>query len=330
MVVPVRVLFGIILVMTTSSSRADEQAGGPFVPVIGDEIGAAVNLPSKNLKAEGTLFLPRQAITRVRAVIVVMKHGETEERMLTGLNPYSPWHKVSETVGAGLLSVRMSPIRAFPPGPTPVELEPQRNAATGADEALNELLRRLGVESGHPELREVPLLFWGWSAAAGFGPSFARLHPDRTLGFIRYHSHLRGLPVDLETAKTIPALLFAGAAEGPEIPEDSRNLFRSGRAVGAPWAFVLQPGVPHEIRLVDMMRTNPLVVSWITAVARERLPQSGTRLRTIPQEMGWLGDPNTGEVSAFSTYSAAKSEASWLPDEPTARAWQSAVTAPKP
>jgi hypothetical protein len=316
-----------LAILGVNPLRLGGQSYGQFIPVPGTDWAGAVNLSSRNLKAEGTLFLPEKAPATFRAVIVVMNHGETESAMLTGLNPYSAWHKVGETIGAGILHLRISSIRAFPAGPVQADVEPNRNAAAGGDEALAALMRVFAAESGHPELSDVPLLFWGWSSAAGFGPSYARLHPERTLGFIRYHSHLRGLAVDLETAQHIPALLFVGADDAADIAEDSRTLFKSGRAVGAPWSLALQPGVPHQIRGTDMTKATALAIPWITAVVRERLPRAGGRLRAVPPETGWLGNPSTGEVFPYGSYAGDKSEASWLPDEPSARAWQAVVTA---
>lgn len=322
-------LLATLAILGASPLRLGGQSYGQFVPVPGTELAGAVNLPSRNLKAEGTLFLPEKTPSRFRVVIVVMNHGETETWMLTGLNPYSAWHKVAETIGAGLLHLRISPIRAFPAGPVRPDVEPNRNAAAGGDKALAALMRAFAAESGRPELSDVPLVFWGWSSAAGFGPSYARLYPERTLAFIRYHSHLRGLAVDRETAQHIPALLFVGGNDSTDIAEDSRTLLKSGRAVGAPWALALQPGAPHQIREMDVANATALAIPWITAIVRARLPQAGVRLRAVRQETGWLADPDTGQVAPYGKYGGNKSEASWLPDEPSARAWQ-AVRTPAP
>jgi hypothetical protein len=82
--------------------------GPPFRLVSGVELGASVNLTDRNVKAEGTLFLPTKT-ERARAVIVVMKHGPTEDLMLTGSNPYSVWHALSEEQSYGLLHLRVTP-----------------------------------------------------------------------------------------------------------------------------------------------------------------------------------------------------------------------------
>ena len=296
----------------------------PFRLVPGMELGASVNLTDRNVKAAGTLFLATKT-ERARAVVVLMNYGPTEELMLTGSNPYSIWHAQCEEQGYGLLHLRVSPIQAPAPGSQNPNAEPQRNAAAGGAEALTVLLKMLAAESKHPELADAPLLFWGWSAAAGFGPSFARLHPERTIGFVRYHSHLRGIPVDMESAKDIPALLFVGAEDSPELEQDATELFRQARSLDAPWAFVRQLRVPHVIRDEDIRSANELVIPWIAAVVGERLDGAGPRLHPIARSTGWMGDLTTGDVSPVASYTASLTGSSWLPDERTAKAWQTIV-----
>jgi len=296
----------------------------PFRLVPGVQLGASVNLTDRNVMAQGTLFLARKA-ERVRTVVVLMNYGPTEELMLTGSNPYSIWHEMSEAQGYGLLHLRVSPIQAPPPGPGNPTAAPERNAAAGGADALNRLLKILAAESTHPELADAPLLFWGWSAAAGFGPSFARVHPERTVGFVRYHSHLRGIPVDIDTAKDIPALLFVGSEDSSELEQDTTELFRQGRSVDAPWALVRQPHVPHVMRDEDIRSANRLVIPWIAAVVGERVDGTGPRLGKIARSTGWVGDLTTGEVSPSANSTAPLAVSSWLPDERTARAWQAIV-----
>lgn len=315
----------VLFVLIGGSTGLDGQGvGPPFRLVPGVELGASVNLIDRNVKAEGTLFLATKT-ERARAVVVVMKHGPTEELMLTGSNPYSIWHALSEERGYGLLHLRVSPIRAPAPGPQDPNAEQQRNAAAGGAEALTGLLKMFAVESKHPELADAPLLFWGWSAAAGFGPSFARIHPERTIGFVRYHSHLRGIPVDMDAAKSIPALLFVGAEDSPELEQDAAELFRKARSLGAPWTFVRQVGAPHVMRAEDLRSANGLVIPWIAAVVSERLDGAGPGLRTIARSTGWVGDLATGEVSPWASDTASLIGSSWLPDERTARIWQTIV-----
>lgn len=64
-----------------------------------------------------------------------------------------------------------------------------------------------------------------------------------------------------------------------------------------------------------------LVILWITAVLRERLSPDGP-LRVISDASAWLGNNQTGEVAPYGSFPGSKTDASWLPDEATARGWQ--------
>jgi hypothetical protein len=286
-----------------------------IVEVRGAELAAAVNLLRKDVKVEGTLFLP-QKVGRVRAVIVVINWG-------IGQSVYRDdpqWRRLAETLESGLLHARVSNI-----GPigtdTPVAAQVVRNAAVGGADGLLMLLRRLAEESGHRELEDAPLLFWGHSAAGSFGITFAALQPRRTIAFVRYHSHLRGLPVDMKVVTTIPALFLAGDKDETAGVEDTQDLWKNGRSAGAPWTFAVEPGATHD-SLESLKKANDLMIPWITAVVRERVsPDNGT-LRVVTETSAWMGNNRTADVALYSSFSASKFEASWLPDESSARGWR--------
>ena len=201
---------------------------------------------------------------------------------------------------------------------------PQRSGAEG----LLTLMRQFAREAARSELADVPFLFWGWSAAGGFGPSFARLHPERTVAFIRYHSHLRGLSLDMQTAREIPALLFVGGQDDPTFAEDATTMFNQGRGVNAPWAIVMREGVPHQIRAADMEAASRLTMPWVLAVVNRRLG-NGARLQALEIAEGWLGDDTTGRIVRVPDAEPSQEHRSWLPDEKTAAAWQSLVAPAK-
>ena len=134
----------------------------------GVEFTAAVNLPSRDVRAIGTLFLPAK-VSKARTVFVVMHYGRGE----SFFNDQALRTSLRGTESALLLA-------ALPSMTTPVRYVPAGPDAGGAD-ALIALLRRIGDESSHPELTDVPLIFWGHSAGGHFGTAFAALHPTRTL-----------------------------------------------------------------------------------------------------------------------------------------------------
>jgi hypothetical protein len=126
-----------LLLVAFDAAGQPAQTKPPFAVTHGSEIAAAINIPQKDLKLEGALFLPENA-RRIRAVLVVMANAETIALMLTGQNAYSVWHTAAESLSCALLHLRVSTIRAPEPGRNPND--PQRNAALGGADGLLALL----------------------------------------------------------------------------------------------------------------------------------------------------------------------------------------------
>lgn len=283
-------------------------------PVHGVEVWAAANLLDRDVKVEGALFVP-DGIPRLRAVMVVIRWGsglavyEDQElrRAMAGLN-----------VGLFLLTIDhiRQPVERRPPSSQVV-----RNAGMGGADGLRMLLTRMGAESGREELTDVPLVFWGFSAAGTFGVTYAELEPQRTVAFVRYHSHLRDVPIDIDAVARIPALLFAGEADETAGVEDTEALWLSGRQRSAPWTFAIEPGVTHG-GVGPLKAANRLLIPWLTAVLRDR---DGADLETLGEASGWLGNHRTHEVALHARYEGARVEASWLPDQSSALGWQAVM-----
>ena len=288
--------------------------------VQGAEFAAAVNLTEKNIKAEGTIFVPHK-VPRVLAVIVTVGRAPLVDR---AAEPFYVWRTLSETSKCALLYLRLGTIR---PEPAAGDVF-VRNAAAGGADALLGVLQRLGEQSAHPELKDAPLLLWGGSAGAGFGTTFAELYPERTVAFIRYHAHLRGWTPNMKVLKDIPGLLIAGGQDETAGTEDAERLWKNGRSAGAPWTFAVEPGATHRDD-DTLVSSQQLIIPWIAAVLRQRLGPGSMRLRPVTENSGWLGNNHNTEVAPYATFPDPKREASWLPDEVTARGWRTVLRAAK-
>jgi hypothetical protein len=190
------------------------------------------------------------------------------------------------------------------------------------------ILQRVGEDSAHQELKDAPLLLWGWSAPASFGTTFAELYPQRTVAFVRYHTHLRGLSPNVNVLRNIPALLIAGGDDQQAGTDDAETLWKSGRSARAPWTFAIEPGATHASERA-VVSSHALIIPWIAAVLRQRLEPGSTRLRAVTDDSAWLGNNHSAEVAPQATFPGPKSESSWLPDEVTARGWQTVLGAAK-
>jgi hypothetical protein len=246
------------------------------------------------------------------------------------------WRRLSQSCECALLHLRLGTIRPEASG-RPVNGivlrsgnsdRVVRTAAEGGADALLVILQRLGEDSAHKELKDAPLLLWGLSATASFGTTFAELYPERTVAFIRYHAHRRGLQMDIKVLRNIPALLIAGGKDETAGTEDAETFWRSGRSMGAPWTLAIEPGATHGSQ-ESIVSSHGLILPWIAAVIRQRLAPDSTRLRPVKEDSGWLGNNQSAEVAPYATARITKDGTSWLPDEVTAHGWQTVLAGAK-
>ena len=273
----------------------------------GSEFAAAVNLTESNAKVDGVLFIPRE-VQRVAAVFVILDYGELSRPLF---EDHELRRVITQTSTAVLLA-RITNIKPPAPG-EPITSQLLRNAGVGGGQALLLLFRRFADETGHRELREASMLFWGWSSAASFGTTFAAVHPKRTVGFIRYHTHRRGLSDDVQQLKQIPALLVAGGKDETAGIEDAQAFWKLGRASGAPWALAIEPDSPHFSPEIHALTAKQLVIPWIAAVLQRH------------SDHAWLADMSASAIGSYDNFKGDKATASWLPDEASARGWQTVM-----
>jgi hypothetical protein len=131
----------------------------------------------------------------------------------------------------------------------------------------------------------------------------------------------------MKTLGQIPALILKGG--GKDTSADTRagpgseETWRTARSMQAPWTFSLDPDATHADEEF-FRKANTVTVPWIAAVMRQRVGPDG-KLRPVSESSGLLGNNETGEFAPYATYTGPKAEASWLPDEATARGWQTAM-----
>ena len=265
---------GGLLAVVIGTSAIDLQVQQPN-EVTGPEFSATAQGGGGAVDAEGTLLLPRTA-GPVRAIISVLRWG-------VGTWVYDDpfWRQLADDLHCGFLRLVVSN-HAGPADPLalPVTQQAARNASLGGAEALLNILNELARRTGRAELQDAKLLFWGHSAAGSFGTTFAAMHATRTIAFVRYHSHSRGLSVDLATIARIPALIFAGKKDTTAGVEDSEALWKSGRLLRAPWTFAVEPGATHGSSEA-LKKANELAIPWVRAVIEQRLSNHGRYLPPV-------------------------------------------------
>ncbi len=183
------------------------------------------------------------------------------------------------------------------------------------------ILGEIARQSGHPELQDAKLVLWGGSAGGSFVATFAAAQPARTIAFIRYHSHARGLPLDVKTLARIPALIFAGQKDEQAGVEDSEAFLRSGRTLHAPWTLAIDPDATHMSREA-VKKANELAIPWVRAVLAARLADTGGPLRPVEDTSGWFANSRDRKVAPAASFRGLTEDASWLPDEASAQGWR--------
>jgi hypothetical protein len=296
----------------------------------GRDIAAAVNLPDKDVKVEGTLFIP-QNVKRVRAVIVLFNSGIAWNGMGGAFYSDPELRRLAAALECALLLPRFTEMQWG------TGIGVLANAALGSGEALIRLLDRLAPESGHSEIANAPLLLWAHSRTGQLSTTFAALHPHRIVGIVSYHAGAVMAGQYKNVLKDIPALILVdrvGLERQAKLNADREGwrsgeaLWRSGRVIGAPWTFGIEPNAVHQ-NPDDLKPANALVIPWMAAVLRQRLSPDARGLNLISESSGWLGNIRTHEVAPSATFAGPKEEATWLPDEQSARGWQVLVGAAK-
>ena len=177
-------------------------------------------------------------------------------------------------------------------------------------------LSEFGMQSQHPELANVPIVFVGHSQGGCTAYGFSRVHGARVAGFLTMKGGCHSL-APAQAAANVPAFFLIGRMDAPHRFENITGVFQAGRAAGAPWAISIDAYGHDPIHDLDLM------FGWIDAVLAARLPTTaGAPLRAMTETVGWLGDRSTGAISPYACYGATRSSASWLPTRETALKWQ--------
>ena len=108
------------------------------------------------------------------------------------------------------------------------------NAGQGSGQALLGCLGRLAADSGHPELRDAPIVMYGFSHGAAFTYSFTWFAPARMIAFVCAKS---GFPTDADVpaALMVPGALIYGQYDDGHVYPALSQLFARHRPQGARW-----------------------------------------------------------------------------------------------
>ena len=202
--------------------------------------------------------------------------------------------------GLAILGSRRGGPTAFPNDPA-------------SDQLLLDAIAQASTLTGRPDLLNAPLLVYGISSGAPEATGFVQRNPERvTALFLKVP--LSAGPL---TGQALHVPRYMVLAELDAFVDNTllSATFEAYRAAGAPWAMALEPGVPHH-SLSPAQRE--LTVDWMRAILSLG---NAAPFRQNPPQVGWLGDPATGDIAPVRTFAGDPSAASWFPTRPLAAQW---------
>ena len=192
-------------------------------------------------------------------------------------------------------------------GPTAYPNEP------ASDQLLLDGIVQAANLTDRPDLLDAPLLVYGISSGAPEATGFTQRNPERVAAlFLKVP--LSAGPLTGQ-ALHVPAYMVLAEIDAFVDNAMLSATFEGHRAAGAPWAMALERGVPHH-SLSPAQRE--LTVDWMRAILP--LGTAGPFHQNPPQ-VGWLGDPATGQVAPIQMFAGDRSAASWFPTRPLAAEW---------
>ena len=261
-------------------------------------------------------------------VLIPGRHGDGR-----GMADDARWQKLATDIDFAILACQFSNGEPFPY---------QNDAHGEVAKCINSAVEHLSELSSKAELKKTPLAFWGVSAGSNVSSRYCVFFPDRVAAFASSTGTCG--PGGEISAKTlaIPMLFAIGGKDKPDWVKSS--VVNAERGQGkAPWTVALQKIQGHGVG-----KSMDVIVPFLVATVKQRLggaspssspsifkselPTIGTSsysaastqktLKKLNIQSGWLGNPDTYDVSAYAEYKGNKAKAIWLPDEPTALAWQ--------
>ncbi len=194
--------------------------------------------------------------------------------------------------------------------------------SAASDQAIVQAIQQAATLSGRTDLPNAPFLLYGLSGGAPEASGFTVRNASRTAGlFLK-------VPAGIEAATSGPALGVPAYVVLAQTDAFINNgtisaAYAANRAAGAPWALAMEMGVVHH-SLSPIQRD--LTVDWMNTILGLRLGNAPSdQLRAVTESSGWLGDPASTEVMAWSSYSGNPRSLSWLPSQGSAEKWRAFV-----
>jgi len=197
-------------------------------------------------------------------------------------------------------------------GPTALPNEP------ASDQLLLDAIAEAAALTGRSDLVDAPFLMYGLSGGGPEATGFTQRNPERVAAlFLRVPSVAGPL-----TGRALEVPAYMVLAEFDTFVDNGMltATFEAHRAAGAPWALALERGVIH---FTLTPATRELIINWMDAILPFSAP--GGTIHRRPPQVGWLGDPATGEIAPTRRFDGDPAKASFFPTRPLAAEWAALI-----
>lgn len=260
--------------------------------------------PEANHEMAFRLYIP-DSLPKARSVIALVPGFNGDGRAMAD-DPV--WHALAERTQSVLVACSMK-------GDTGGQYYEAEKWAGGV---FLEALKKLAVESKHPEIADAPIAFWGHSAGGQFNFNFANWKPERTVAFVVNKGAYYGDTIRPATRK-VPALWILGCKDTDIRVKNITAKYEDGRKSGALWALVPEPDEAHGVG-----RSREIGMVFLEEVLSARIDAFG-KLQPVNPAKGWLGDLETKSIEKISVMKSGLENLCWLPGESTAKIWVEVV-----
>ena len=209
------------------------------------------------------------------------------------------------------------------------------NSHVESFETMQNALKQIAKDAGHPELVNVPYVTTGFSAGGGFASRLLVEVPDRVIASVPVCARLNFTGVTVTPAMMqTPACIISGEQENfAAVVEPVLAAYRPKGALFG-WMTIQNGG---HARLGQEV----LAMLLLDAAARLRYPEAAdvrkepVKLKTIDPDSGWVADNTTWKGGLVSIAPAKEfkgdvGKSSWLPTEDVAFVYRAYATYDKP
>ncbi len=138
----------------------------------------------------------------------------------------------------------------------------------------------LAQMSGHPEISDAPMIFFGCSNGGQMAHSYNSLHPEKCIAFLVDKGGYYINPIPDTLALKTPGILVAGELDLQYRIDAINDLFYNNRPRGALWSHILCQGIGH----ISVNETHYLFLTMAEAAYKLRYP---LEQKPINGPVGW-------------------------------------------